>query len=110
MSRDKIQFRRGKVTLNLVEEERVFLINSFKKIKPKTDLEKRIVKRALHRLMGSPVHNIKLYPNKECKICHREIAANRYDEHFVACTARKERMRLMPKIDPAVLEMVNRGL
>lgn len=92
----------GSVTLNLVGEERAFWINAFKKVKPKTELEKRILKRTLMRLMRKNTHRFPLYPDKECPICERIFAHKVFDRHYFVCKKRRQEPQF--EVDPEILE------
>jgi len=106
----KLKFQRGNITINFKEEERVYLLSLFKGASPKTDLEKRIVHRAILRLLGYSCYNVPLRPPKECRYCEEEIRGDRHEAHELACKLKREQQRMIPKIDPAVLEMVRAGL
>lgn len=95
---------RGGVTINLRVEERAFLIKSFKKIKGKTELENRIIKRTLMRLMGRQVGMYPLFPNKECKLCERTYSYTHYEAHVIACKRRRQQIDL--EVDPEILRRI----
>lgn len=100
-----IKFRPGDRCLAFKQEERLFLLKWAKTLKPKTELEKRIVRRLLVRLMGHAMY-YPLYPRKECPHCDREVAGQVYDTHVIRCEIRKKKMREVPEIDPVVWEMM----
>jgi len=105
--RNKMVFQRGQHTLQLKEEERLYILKLIKqRAKPKSALEKRIVTRLITRCMGYSVANIPLYPKRECSICHREFEGSIFQHHFAICKAKKEAAKRMPPVDYSVLEML----
>lgn len=80
----------GSCTINLVAEERAFWINAFKQVKPTTELEERILKRTLMRLMRKSTHRFPLYPARECPICERSFHHKIYDRHVFVCKRRRK--------------------
>lgn len=96
----------GSVTLNLAAEERAFLVNAFKSIKTKTELEERIVKRTIMRLLRKDVHRYPLFPNKECPVCEREFAYKVYDRHVRLCRAKKKERFTKYDVDPEILKRI----
>lgn len=105
MKIEKMKFQPGSRTLQLKHEERVFLLQWAKTLKPKTEIEKRIVRRFLTRLMGHAIY-LPLYPKRECPVCEREVAGHIYESHVIRCKARRDAESRMPKIDPVVWEMM----
>ncbi len=104
--KEKMKFRRGGYTMNLKDEERLFILKLIKLAKPKTQLEKQIVKRLITRCMGYSIANIHLYPRRECSICHRDIEGHMYKHHYAVCKAKKEAEKRIPPVDYSVLEML----
>lgn len=106
MNRNRKTFKRGDVTFQMKEEERVYLLSLVKLAKPKTEIQKRILKRAVMKLMGISTHNFPIHPKKECPICEREVFGAHYAQHLERCKAKQASERMMPKIDPVVWEMM----
>jgi len=102
------QFRRGQVCIALKEEERLYFLKQIKKCKAKGELEKRILKRLVMKFMGLPTHNFPLLPPRECPVCENQIRGDRYDAHVRECQIKREAEKRIPKIDPAVYEMLGR--
>lgn len=94
----------GGVTINLVAEERAFWINAMKDLKTKNDLEERIVKRTIARLLRKNVYKFPLYPDKECPHCERTFAHRAFERHEPFCR-RKHRAPSF-KVDPEILERI----
>lgn len=105
----KMKFRPGNRTLQLKQEERIFLLEWAKTLNPKTEIEKRIVRRFLMRLMGERGY-YPLYPPKECPHCEARISGAVYDMHLLRCIAKIKMEKRRPRIDPSVLEMMEAGL
>lgn len=98
----------GSVTINLVAEERQFWISAMKQVKAKTDLEERIIKRTIARLLRRGVHRYPLYPDKECPICERTFSYRKFDMHHFVC----KRKNRAPKftVDPEILARIEAEL
>lgn len=97
----------GSVTLNLCAEERAFLVNAFKQIKTKTELEERIVKRSIMKLLRKPTHRFPLYPDKECPICERTFSFKLFPRHHFVCKQRDKETSF--RVDPEILERIKEG-
>ena len=97
----------GSVTLNLQAEERAFLVNAFKQIKARTDLEERIIKRTIMGLLRKDRHRYPLYPNKECPICERNFAYKSFARHHFVCKQKKREPNFT--VDPEILERIRMG-
>jgi hypothetical protein len=94
----------GSVTLNLVAEERAFLVNAFKHIKTKTELEERIVKRAIMKLLRKGTHRFPLFPDKECPVCERTFHFKVFDRHHFVCKQKNREPRF--QVDPEILARI----
>lgn len=88
----------------LSEEERLFMLSMVKLVKPKTEFDKRALKRVTMRLMGIPVQNYPLHPPKECPVCEREFAYHHYERHAVLCKLKDKNESKLPPIDKEVYE------
>lgn len=99
------KFRPGSVTIQFKQEERVFLLNWAKTLKPKTEIEERAVKRFLIRIMGETIY-YPLYPDKDCPICERTVSGIRYETHVIDCKRKQKTKKQTPAIDPVVWEMM----
>lgn len=108
LSKKRYPFKKGNRTLNLHEVERLFLLSLVKLANPKTDLEKRILKRLIIKVLGHSTHWFPLYPPQECPICERTVSGMAFDSHVIKCKAKEKAERLQPKIDPDVWERLQR--
>lgn len=99
------KFIPGTKTIPFQQEERLFLLKWAKTLRPKTELEKRIVKRFLCRLMGQNIY-YPLHPHIECPICETNIRENLLKAHLARCKAKRAAANIKPEIDPVVWEMM----
>lgn len=100
----KLRFRPGYIG-GWTQEEREFFLSLFKDIKIEnfTDLEKRMIKRLVLRLMGEKLI-MPLRVPVECDICNYEY---RYIErHRALCELKQKRENRRAKIDPVVWDML----
>lgn len=104
----KKKYNPGKIMTSFVDEERLFMLKWARTMKASNDLEGRIIKRVLGKILGLSARNIPdLYPPKECPLCERTFSIVHFETHYVSCKRKngKSTQRL-PDIDPVVWEMM----
>lgn len=94
----------GSVTFSMIAEERAFWINAFKQIKAEGEIEKRILKRTLMKLMRKPTHNYPVYPPKECPICERTFHYKVFKRHHFICKQKRREPKF--EVDPEILARI----
>lgn len=93
---------KGNITFQLTGEERAVLLRAFKKFGGETDIEKRIVKRAIMKILGKRTNRYPVHPDVTCTICERQFAHKIYRRHYFTCKAKQRDKGY--KVDPEILE------
>lgn len=96
----------GSATFQLLGEERAYLINAFKNINPKTELDKRIAKRFMMKLLGHGTWKFPLYPDQECKYCENTFHYKVFKRHEFTCKEKRKEQKKGFTVDHEILNRI----